>query len=76
MSKYYDLEDLLAKIDWEGGVDQAIAYGIKVSDIDPEFQALRAAWDEATEKYWEYESVESEILGMLEDPELARGLED
>lgn len=76
MSKFYDLEDLCAKVDWEGGVDQAISYGIKASDIDPELSELRAAWDEAVEKYNEYEPIEAEIYAMLEDEKLARGVED
>lgn len=39
-------EDFLAKVDWEGGIDAALDYGLSASDIeDDDDSELREAWE-------------------------------
>ena len=53
MTKYESKEDLAAKIDWEGGVMEAVEYGVKVTDLPADTPApVCVAWlklQEATE---------------------------
>lgn len=44
-----NIEELAAKVEWEGGVMEAIQYGIKTTDFDADiterFPELVDAWD-------------------------------
>jgi Na+/phosphate symporter len=46
--------DLEGKIDWEGGYDEAISYGIKIDDYDVS-EELKEAWDNMVSLYGDYE---------------------
>lgn len=49
MSRFGTRRDVAAKVDWEGGVDEALAYGIAADEMpDPE---LEAAWAAAKVAY-------------------------
>lgn len=52
---YMTAEEFASKISWEGGVTEALEYGLKSSELDPDDEAsreLRAAWIRA-EGLWE-----------------------
>jgi hypothetical protein len=67
MSKFDTREDLAAKIEWEGGIEEAFSYGIKHIDMpDPE---IKAAWARAEIAYEAFSKVVREIEGMLPDDE-------
>ena len=45
MAEKYTLDDLLSKIDWEGGILDAIQYGISHESLPDEVPpAVKAAW--------------------------------
>lgn len=58
-----DREDLKAKIDWEGGVYEALKYGLTANDIDDE--NLRLIWADLEEHWADYEKTESKLLDEL-----------
>lgn len=49
MTDYMPLKNFLAKISWEGGVWEALDYGLRHTDLDPaepKNQELRIIWKE------------------------------
>ena len=65
MSRYQTLEDLAAKIDWEGGIAEAVAYGIKHTDIPDGHPDLAAAWARLEDVHAEMECLCDEIHPMI-----------
>lgn len=64
MPKYETVADLADKVDYEGGLESAMTYGIRASEVPEEIQAdwkrLEFAWsiykdvaDPIREKLWE-----------------------
>jgi hypothetical protein len=52
---YMTPQEFAAKISWEGGVTEALEYGLKSTDLNPEDEAsrdMRSAWIRA-EDLWE-----------------------
>lgn len=48
--EYMSADDFAAKVEWEGGVVDALEYGLKHTDLDPNDELsrdLREAWKEA-----------------------------
>lgn len=37
-------EDFLGKVEWEGGIDEALDYGLRASDLDGSDPELSEAW--------------------------------
>lgn len=64
MSEPYSLEDLRGKVDWEGGVLDAIEYGIKPAEV-PEGE-LRDLWTQACALHEQLDPV-LERIGKLLD---------
>lgn len=60
------LEGFLAKIDWEGGVDGALDYGLKTEGytLPPE---IKAAWDELVTYHAVYNGQRKTALGVIRD---------
>jgi hypothetical protein len=44
-------EEFAVKVQWEGGVIDALEYGLRYEDIDPAEEDLRKMWAEAEGKY-------------------------
>lgn len=63
MSKRYTPDDLLAAIDWEGGVDELIRYGIKSAAVPSEVAAL---WNSAEKFLDKFDEVADQITDILE----------
>ena len=53
MSAYETIEEFASKIDWEGGIDSAIRYGLKASDLadKPEHEQFKQDWAALSEAY-------------------------
>ena len=62
MSRYTN-EDLFMKIDWEGGIAEAIEYGIRSSDVPVDLAPL---WESASERYAAFSQVADVIMEILE----------
>lgn len=59
-------KELRDKIEWEGGLTDALEYGLTANDIDEDDFVLRAAWEEMQGHYDLY-SYNAEIVeDMLE----------
>lgn len=65
MSDKWDVNDLDAKIDWEGGIDAALDYGVKIHeyDVSPE---LEAAWYEMEDAYDAFSDLRAEVYSLIE----------
>lgn len=59
------LEDFAAKVDWEGGVIDAIDYGLKPEDA-PEGE-LRDLWRQACDLFKQMEPITNRIGELLEE---------
>jgi len=59
-----DLEDFVAKIDWEGGIPSALDYGLRSIDYElPEDVAEK--WDELVDFFAEFETLEGEFWASV-----------
>ncbi len=58
----FNLEDLAAKIEWEGGFEGALDYGIKPEDVPEE---IRPLWQRAVDAHRELEKVWDELEKVL-----------
>lgn len=62
--------DVARKVEWEGGVAEAIEYGIRSESIDD--PALSNLWEQAETAYEQYEQFErliDDILWAVDDPD-------
>lgn len=66
MSERYTLGQLAGKIEWEGGVFEALEYGIKANDVPVELEKL---WAEAVSIHRDLADVIDEIAEHLNDVE-------
>lgn len=72
-------KDFAAKVEWEGGILEALDYGLKHTDLDPqdeEAAELRAAWKELEEKFEPVKPIVNRLERLLENLEIAEGDED
>ena len=59
-----NIEDFKAKIEWEGGIFEALEYGLKYSDIDQSdwFTPTAVAWKKVEDWYdvmkWDLKTLE------------------
>lgn len=63
-------EEFAAKISWEGGVTEALEYGLKSSELDPDDEAsreLRAAWIRAEDLWGEMRLAIQGVDEVLDD---------
>lgn len=58
------LEDLVAKIDWEGGLDSALSYGVSSEDYElPDDVAEKL--DELVDFHEEFETLAAEFWSLV-----------
>ncbi len=61
-----DKADFVSKIEWEGGIYDALEYGLKHTDLDEgEDDSLRSAWAEAEALYARLEQAIEAIESTL-----------
>lgn len=64
MSKMLTKEELIDKIEWvEGGISEAIQYGIESKDIKD--RDISKLWEEASDLYCQYELIVIKIEDLL-----------
>ncbi len=61
-----DLNGFLGKIGWEGGIDEALDYGLTVDKYNLP-NDLRDAWNELRRLHAEYEEKREAALGIIND---------
>ncbi len=70
MAEHMSLSNFAGKVEWEGGVLEALDYGLKHTDIDPDdprAAPLRTAWAELEELYAPVRTKVQAVEDMLED---------
>lgn len=74
MSQPMTRGNFASKIEWEGGIFEALDYGLKHTDLsadDPDAAALRAAWAELEAAYDALRPLVRKIDDLLEEPDHA-----
>ena len=66
MSRFEDREHVAGKIEWEGGMEMALDYGIKAADMPKDDAELEAAWTVMEEKWDDYREEAAKVLKLLE----------
>jgi hypothetical protein len=66
MSDKQDIYDLDAKIDWEGGIDSALDYGVKIHEYDVSSE-LEAAWYEMEDAYEAFSDIRATVYALIEE---------
>lgn len=61
----YTIESLNGKIEWEGGIEAAMEYGIRADDIEDE--TLGDLWYEATQQWAIFDHLRDEIEDYIKE---------
>lgn len=61
----YNLEDFVSKIDWEGGLDGALSYGLTTSDYEIP-KEIQDKWAELQEIHSDFEAEAAEFWSLCE----------
>ncbi len=73
MPEFMTAHRVARKVDWEGGVIDALVYGLHATHLDPDDETskpLREAWAALEAAYREhYEPLERKVAAILEDLE-------
>lgn len=59
----WTLEDVVTKIEWEGGIDQAIRWGLTADDVPPQLEEL---WRGAEQLLSAYDKIVEDIDSLLD----------
>lgn len=59
---------LAAKVEWEGGIAEAMDYGITVDMMPEGDEAITAAWREMASAWAQFESAASVVSELLPEP--------
>lgn len=65
--RFESREALAAKIEWEGGLAEAVDYGIRVADMPEGDEELIAAWTAMEEVWAEFERRSGVVAKLLPD---------
>jgi hypothetical protein len=65
VSRYKSREAVAAKIQWEGGMEEALLYGIRASDMPDAM--LRAAWTRMEDAFNDYRRFAEQVEALLPD---------
>lgn len=64
---YDNREELAGKIDWEGGLEDALDYGIKLDDLPEDDTELRTAWEPMQKAWEEFQRLADPVRELLPD---------
>jgi hypothetical protein len=70
MSKFENRQELADKIEWEGGLEDALDYGIKSSDLPESETKLIAAWALMEAAFDELERAKRAVAELIPELEL------
>lgn len=65
MSGYKSRSDLAAKVDWEGGIFEALEYGITADEMPDD--ELRVLWADLERRYSEAQETLTAIFDILDE---------
>lgn len=69
---YATREEVRGKIEWEGGIMEALDYGLRVTDMPEGDTELRDAWDKLGTAYHELAPLVDAVERLLDVPEEVR----
>jgi len=69
MRESNNITDLLAKIDWEGGIPELLDYGVRSIDEFDVSDELKDAWDEMVSYFLDFEGCLEHVWNMLHQEE-------
>src|SRR5690606_27568521 len=64
---YQTREQVAEKVDWEGGIPEALEYGLTVDDMPAGDEELRAAWGRLEAAHQPFAAAEAEVARLLEE---------
>lgn len=64
---YKNRADLFGKVEWEGGMEAALEYGLRLKDLPQDDDELRDAWADMERAWLAYEPLGSKVYEMLEE---------
>lgn len=67
MSELKTRDDVLGVINWEGGILEAMDYGIKASDLPKDDVDLRYLWERLSRFHVEVNHLSAQIMELLEN---------
>jgi hypothetical protein len=68
----WSMREVAVKCDWEGGVDEALRWGLDHKDVPEELEDL---WKQMQQAFWAYEMLESRVWKLI-DPYLSGEVKD
>lgn len=71
MVRFASLEDLVNKIEWEGGIAESASYGIKAKDMPDGHPELEKLWSKLEKAQRTVDDLSSDIHAILEPHGLA-----
>ena len=63
--RFKSREDLAEKINWEGGIAEAVDYGIKAEDMPEGDTELTELWAEMVDAYKKFDALADKVHGLL-----------
>jgi hypothetical protein len=67
--RYESRRDVWNKVQWEGGILEALEYGIRVDDLPEGDAELAELWQRLEDAYDALEPIQKAIEALLEDSE-------
>lgn len=71
MTRYESRAELAGKIDWEGGLEDALYYGIRDEDMPAGDAEMFEAWRVMQDAWKAYEHAANRVRELLPEPEYA-----
>ena len=60
-------QEFVRKVDWEGGVIDALDYGLRAKDMDDSNPAFKAGWQELERLWLDFEPMLRAMETMIEE---------
>ena len=68
MSRFQNRVEVANKVDWEGGFDHVLDWGLRVEDLPVDDKELREAWRELEITYLAFQQASDEVIDLLPEP--------
>lgn len=60
--------EVASKVEWEGGVAEALDYGLKSEDMPEGDHELEGAWNRMEEAYARFDALREKVWDLLSEP--------
>lgn len=69
MSPYLDRTEVANKVDWEGGLDAVLEYGLRAEDLPEDDIELREAWQAMELAFHTFDQAADRVRDLLPEAE-------